>query len=47
MTGEIALPVANNIELAHHPSAFNERFPDPSTHSLTVPCHVARKADIY
>jgi hypothetical protein len=47
MTGKIALPIANNVELAYHPSAFNWRFPDPGTHSFTVPCHISRKANIY
>jgi hypothetical protein len=47
MTGEIRLRVADNIELAHHPAAFHRRFPDRGTDSLTVPCHVAWKANIY
>ena len=47
MTGEIALRIANNIELAHHSSPLNWAFPNRSTHSLTVPCHVAWKTDIY
>ena len=47
MTGEIGLAVANNIELAHHFSSLNRTFPDRSTDSLTVPCHVAWKTDIY
>jgi hypothetical protein len=47
MTGEIGLGVANNIELAHHLSSLNWTFPDRGTDSLTVPCHVAWKADIY
>ena len=47
MTGEIALGVANNIELAHHLSSLNWSFPDRGTDSLTVPCHVAWKTDIY
>src|SRR5580692_11097837 len=46
MTGEIALGVANNIELAHHFSSLNWTFPDRGTDSLTVPCHVAWKTDI-
>jgi hypothetical protein len=47
MTVEIALRIANNIELAHQPSAFHWRFPDRGMDSLTIPCHVAWKTDIY
>src|SRR5277367_431408 len=47
VTGEISLPIANNVELAHHPPSINWGFPDRGMHSLTVPCHVARKTDIY
>ena len=47
MTGEIALPVAVDIELAHHSSSLDWRFPDRGTDSLAVPCQVAWKADIY
>jgi hypothetical protein len=47
MTGKIALPVAINIEFAHHSPPPNRRFPDRGSDSFAVPCHVARKADIY
>jgi hypothetical protein len=47
MTAEIALRIANNIELAHHLSALHWTFPDRGTDSLTVPCHVTWKTDIY
>jgi hypothetical protein len=47
VTGEIGLRVPIDIELAHHSPSRNWRFPDCGTESLTVPCHVARKADIY
>ncbi len=47
VTGEIGLRIANNIELAHHSSPLNWTFPDRGTDSLTVPCHVAWKTDIY
>ena len=47
MTGEIALRVAIDIELAHHSPSLNWRFPDGGSDSLAVPCHVARKTDIY
>jgi hypothetical protein len=47
MTGEIALRIANNIELAHHLSSLNGTFPDRGTDGLTVPCHVAWKTDVY
>jgi hypothetical protein len=46
MTGEIALRIANNIELAHR-SSVHWRFPDRGVNNLTVPCHVAWKTDIY
>src|SRR5277367_186095 len=46
MTPEIALRIANNIELAHHSSVLHGRFPDRGTDGLTVPCHVAWKTDI-
>src|SRR4051812_25452508 len=47
VTGEIALPVANDVELAHHSPAFHRRLPYPGTHSLPAPRNVARKTDIY
>ena len=47
MTGQIALPVAIDIELAHHSPSLNWRFPDGGADSLAVPGHVARKTDIY
>src|SRR5271166_5222745 len=47
MTGEIGLGVANKVELAHPLSSLNWTFPDRGTDSLTVPCHVAWKTDIY
>jgi hypothetical protein len=47
MTGEIALRIANNIELAHRSSVRHWRFPDRGVNNLTVPCHVAWKTDIY
>ena len=47
MTGEIALAVADNVELARHLPARNGTFPDRGADGLTVPRHVARKADIY
>ena len=47
MTAEIALRIANNIELAHHLSSLNWTFPDRGTDGLAVPCHVAWKTDIY
>jgi hypothetical protein len=46
VTSEIALRIANNVELAHHSSVIHGRFPDRGTDGLTVPCHVARKTDI-
>src|SRR5271169_3128842 len=47
VTGEIGLRVTIDIELAHHSPSRNRRFPDCGSDSLAVPCHVARKADIY
>ena len=47
MTGEIGLRIAIDIELAHHSPSLNWRFPDRGSDSLAVPCHVARKTDIY
>jgi hypothetical protein len=46
MTGEIALAVANNIELVHHLPSRNWTFPDGGMDSLAVPCHVAWKTDV-
>jgi hypothetical protein len=47
MAGEVALSIAIDIELAHHSSSRDWRFPDRCTDSLAVPCHVAWKTDIY
>jgi hypothetical protein len=47
VSGEIALGVADNIELAHDLSSLNRAFPDRGTHGLTVPCHLAWKTDIH
>jgi hypothetical protein len=45
--GEIGLRITIDIELAHHSPSRNRRFPDCGSDSFAVPCHVARKADIY
>ena len=47
VTGEIGLRITIDIELAHHSPSRNRRFPDCGSDSFAVPCHVARKADIY
>jgi hypothetical protein len=47
VTGEIALRITIDIELAHHSPSRNRGFPDCSSDSFAIPCHVARKADIY
>jgi hypothetical protein len=47
VTRQIRLRIALNIECAHHLSSLNWTFPDRGADSLTVPCHVTRKADIY
>jgi hypothetical protein len=46
MAGEITLPIAIDIELAHHAPPANGRFPDCRSDSLAVPHYVARKPDI-
>ncbi len=47
VTGEIGLRITIDIELAHHSPSRNRRFPDCGSDRFAVPCHVARKADIY
>ena len=47
MTGEIGLRITIDIELVHRAPSRNRRFPDGGSDSFVVPCHVARKADIY
>ena len=47
VTGEIALPVAVDIELAHHPALVDRKLPHRSSDSLAVPCHIMRQADIH
>jgi hypothetical protein len=47
VTREIGLRIAIDIELAHLSPSSNRRFPDCGSDSFAVPCHVARKADIY
>jgi hypothetical protein len=47
MTGEIGLPITIDVHLTHHPSPLNGKLPDRCSHSLAVPCHFARKADIH
>jgi hypothetical protein len=47
VTGEIGLRITIDIELAHHSPSRNRRFPDCGSDSFAVPCHLARKADIY
>ena len=47
MTSKVPLPVALNIELAHHPPVLHRRFPDRRSDGLAFPSHIAWKADIY
>jgi len=47
VTCEIGLRVTIDIESAHHSPSCNRRFPDCGSDCFSVPCHVARKADIY
>src|SRR5271169_4481224 len=47
VTREIGLRITIDIELAHHSPSRNRGFPDCGSDSFAVPCHVARKADIY
>jgi hypothetical protein len=47
VSGEIALPIAHKIKRARRPSSLHWVFPNGGMDGLTVPCHVARKTDIY
>jgi hypothetical protein len=47
MTGEIALGITINIELARYSPSRDRKFPDCGADRFAAPCHVARKADIY
>jgi hypothetical protein len=47
VTGKIGLRIAIEIKLVRHAPSTNGRFPDGRSHGFAVPCHVARKADIY
>ena len=47
VTGEIPLPVAINIELAHHPPLVHRKFPHRGSDSPTVPCHVPWNTDVH
>jgi hypothetical protein len=47
VTRQIGLRIALNIESAHHSSFVHWRFPDGRSNRLSVPCHIARKTNIY
>src|SRR5262249_46556880 len=47
VTGEIALGVTINIERARHSPSRDRKFPDCGADGFAVPCHLARKTDIY
>jgi len=47
VTGEIGLRITIDIELAHHSPSRDRRFLDCGSDGFAVPCHVARKADVY
>jgi len=47
VTGEIGLHITIDIELARHSPSRNRIFPDGGPDRFAVPCHVARRADIY
>jgi len=47
MSGQIALPVTVDIALAYHSTIRGRGFPDPSSDTLAIPHHVARKIDIH
>jgi hypothetical protein len=47
VSGEIGLSIAVNIELAHHASPGNRKFPDCRSDNLAVPRHFAWKANIH
>jgi hypothetical protein len=46
MTGEIRLPIAIDVELAHHLSSVDRKLPDRRSDSPSPPCDVARQTDI-
>ena len=47
VTFQVGLRITVDIELAHQPPSINWSFPDGRSDRFAVPCHVARKADIY
>jgi hypothetical protein len=46
MSGEIRLPIAIDIKLAHHPSSADRKLPDRRSDSLSTPCDIAWQTDI-
>src|SRR5580700_10420896 len=47
VAGKVALRVAIDVELAHHPAFGHRQFPHRCSNSFAVPCHFAWYADIY
>jgi hypothetical protein len=46
VTGEIGLPIAVDVQVAYHPSAYNRKLPDCCSHSLAAPYDFTGKTDI-
>ena len=47
VTRQVALAVAIDIELAHHPPSLSWTFPNRGTDSLRIPCHFPWETDVY
>jgi hypothetical protein len=47
MAGQVALPVAVDIEPANHPGAVDRVFPDAGEDCPALPSHILRQADIH
>jgi hypothetical protein len=47
MTGQVALPVAIDIEPPNHPGAVDWVFPDAGEDCPALPGHILGHADIY
>jgi hypothetical protein len=44
--GEVALTIAVDVQLAHHPRPVDGRFPDPRVDGLAIPRDVAWEPDV-
>jgi hypothetical protein len=47
MPSQICLPIAVNVELAHHAPLVDWSFPDRRSDSLAIPVHLAWKTNVY